>query len=153
MDFSDENPKCSGSLWNSILGSIIGGFVVYLLLKDRLQAQLPVGIGGQQYQNAESWQLQRGDDGRISNLTVSRDAHIGNGYNKENRDDKSVVYKPLSYDNRGCEITYSDYPESINKTINVDLLTETVNQRLEKRWAQLNKKENDLMRRQRFGFQ
>lgn len=156
MDF-DENPKCYNSLWLSILGSIVGGYFLFLILKKSLEIP-SIGTMGSHYLNDENWSLSRGEDGRISNLTVSRNAQISNEYHNENK--PSVIYKPLSAENRGCEITYSDYSDysdpidnRINNKIDVDQLTNMVQQRLQKRWAQLNKKENDLLRRQRFGMQ
>jgi hypothetical protein len=152
MDF-DENPKCYNSLWLSILGSIIGGYVLFLILKRSLENP-SIGTVGSQYVNDENWTLSRGEDGRISNLSVSRNAQINSGIHNENKTSSSVIYKPLSDENRGCEITYSDRVDNnrINNRIDVDLLTSMVQTRLQKRWEQLNKKENDYQRQKRFGM-
>ena len=142
MDFNENPEKQSSPLWTSIMGSIIGGLFIFWLLKSSLQ-NLPIGTMGSQYQNAETWQLNRGLDGRISNLTVSRDARIGDGGISPNEHGFHTTYLPLPIENS---------VPIVNNKINVDDLTNMVQQRLQKRWEQLNKKTNDYERQRRYGM-
>jgi len=87
------------SQWTiSIIGSIIGGLVVFLLLKStfesqeralRMQLQQQMTYGQQQqqqsslspsyssYKNNEKWAIIRNKEGYISNIEIIRDAKIG----------------------------------------------------------------------------
>jgi ABC-type lipoprotein release transport system permease subunit len=132
------------SLFIGIIGSIIGGFFVYWILKD-INKQSNI-ITGQQYLNNERWYPIRDISGRIVDLHVSTNAQINDG----NR--SHTIYRSIGP-------VLSEYsPETnivnnqIASKISVDQLTDMVNQRLQKRWIQLNKKENDMARQRRFNM-
>lgn len=143
-------------LWSMMIGVAIGAAFVYLILKDRsvqtvgkTESVNDVNMSGQvvtsQYKNDETWNLNRGQDGRIMNLVVSRDARVGNGIGNNVNDinNSTTTYVPLGNTNNQA---YDS-----NK-INVDLLTERIQQKLDKRYTELNKKICDLDRQRRFGF-
>lgn len=98
MDYGSENG--GNSLLAGIIGSLIGGFIVYLLLKDRLiptgQQQTsslqhtrhthtqrtdniweprPLNLVNE-YKNDERWKIVRNSDGDIDEISVVRDAKI-----------------------------------------------------------------------------
>lgn len=145
MDREDNDLK---TMLKTITAIVIGGAIVwYLFYKPTTQ---PVGStsieSGSQYKNDEVWELNRSVDGRIANLRVSRDAQINDGGSGNNNNKSTTVYRPLESpinqisDNR------------ISNTINVDQLTNMVQNRLQKRWVELNKKTNDYERQRRFGM-
>lgn len=111
MEYITSNTNTENKPWTSnplvigIIGSIIGGIIVYLILKstNKLQPQLqtfnqlqslqqptpqpisqqsiiqqPVQTNNTLYKNNESWEIIRGKDGFISKLNVLRDVKLNN---------------------------------------------------------------------------
>ena len=99
---TDTNTNTENKSWTSnplligIIGSIIGGLIIYFILKSKqpqlqtfnqLQSlqpnliaqpitQQPVQTNNTLYKNNESWEIIRGKDGFISKLNVLRDVKL-----------------------------------------------------------------------------
>lgn len=128
-------------MWSALFGFALGAAFVYIVFKDKIDRT--VETIGSQYKNDEVWQLNRGSDGRIANLRVSRDAQVGNDIGNSNIINDTHQLSP-GY----IPIEIPDYQGRID----VDSLTSAIQQKLEKRYMELNKKQSDLHRRQRFGM-
>ena len=143
----DEDLK---SFLRTVASIVVGGALVYYLFyRPHTQSVGTQSVGTvsnvenhQKYTNAEIWHPIRDQNGHITDLQVSRNAQIGNGNIQTNVNGSTTTYLPLE----------NVRTNQVNNKIDVDMITNMVQNRLQKRWVQLNKKTNDLTRQQRYGF-
>lgn len=117
---------------------IAGAAAIIYFLSKNSQQTTPVKSS---YDNDENWELVRGEGGFIENLRVARHANVGNNDSSYMPSYMpSVGRKPFGFDG------------SNSQRIDIDELTDKIQQRLENRYTNLNVKQSDLYRRQRFGM-
>lgn len=143
MEFENEK----NTNWFAI-GLILAGLAfLYLISKNQQQTQSQQ-VQSQQYiqepisryENAENWEVVRGEDGFISNVKAMRDATVGNSINSNS----SIHSPPI---------------RSIHSPIENELdLDKTIKEMIQKNMRDLNelnnryRRLNDKERSNRFGF-
>lgn len=149
MEFQDnQNIQKSDNTLTNIILIALGVTILYFLFKGS-QAQQPVGQVQAQYENAEEWHIQRGNDGYIEDLRVGRHANVGNGNVNGN------VNSSGSYINNTSNYLSTDNSNSINRTQLDKYIKNLIAKNLSEMSITNNKERiiyDDRERRQRFGF-
>lgn len=149
MEFENKDNQKNSN--NDIWWILAGLAILYLLFKKpQPTAQLsnqssiqptPTNQYNQEYQplstyeNAEEWEIVRGEDGHISNLKVGRNATVGNSANSYNSHEKVTI----------SGLTESDIDSKIKEMMQKNM------QEMSK-YSQRFVKLNDDQRKKRFGF-
>lgn len=143
MQDSSEPKNETGNIdWLSI-GLVLAGLaLLYWISKSNQQVQQGQNVQSQPtstYENAEEWEIVRGDDGHISNLKVGRNATVGNSLST------SPTNKPIS-SNYSPKYEYMSMTDSDLENKIREIMKR--NQYRQNDYVRLN----DNQRKQRFGF-
>jgi hypothetical protein len=125
-DNMDEDLK---SILKTVVGVVIGGTILYYLF----------------YKPSTQSTETAGNRQRYTDLNTDSNTDLNN-----NR--LSTIYRPIGTETEIKTLDTNQINNNVNNKIDVDQLTNMVQQRLQKRWIKLNKKENDMQRQQRYGF-